>query len=86
MSVCGGCRAEIYRWQDTKPSVLLGGGIRINSHAAYDDTPAGVAANRRRRWEDWRDLVVRQSNLIRDSCAREHRLGQGALFDIEVAA
>lgn len=85
-ALCDDCRSKIYAWQDTKPSVLLGGGIRFHSHAAYDDTPAGMRANWERRWRDWRDLVEFQSELIRGICARQHQAGQTALFELDVAA
>lgn len=84
MSVCAKCSAEIWRWRDTTPRILRAG-IRISNHAAYDDTAHGMATNRRRRWEDWRDLVVHQTGLIRAHCAAEHH-GQTALFDLDGAA
>lgn len=72
--LCGDCRDRIHDWQDTKPSVLLAGGIRLGGGGAYDDTASGMRANRERRWRDWRDLVNFQERLIRDICTTEQHV------------
>lgn len=68
--LCGPCRATSDAWlHDTKPSTHVRPGVSFVSHAAYDDTPAGAAANTRARWEQWRDLVRTQQAMIATNCA-----------------
>lgn len=70
--MCPACREAADKWLHSNPLQVLGGGIKIVSHAAYDDSVAGVMANRRYRWQQWRDLVVFQMDLIRRICADKH--------------
>lgn len=58
----------------TSPLTHVDTGITFQSHAAYDDTPAGVRSNRTARYEKWRDLVQFQCRLIADICARQHQV------------
>ena len=65
---CPPCRALADKWLYSNPARVLGGGVRIASGAAYDDTAAGVADNRRGRYEQWRRLVREQIALIVEGC------------------
>lgn len=75
--VCAVCRAEQDKWTHMSPETarrIMQPGIRIGNGAAYDDTPAGMAANRRRRVDDFYALVRRQHVLIADSCEKNAHL------------
>ncbi len=61
---CTACREEAARWLDYRPART----VRIAAGAAYDDTAAGVADNRRVRFEAWRTLVREQRARIYAEC------------------
>ena len=69
-SLCGPCREEWLKWLDYQQPVT---GIKFANHAAYDDTTAGRGGVRRSGFEQWRDTIRYQQQLIKDDCARNHR-------------
>lgn len=73
MTLCATCQAESDRWLESSPSEVLPLlSIAYGSGAAYDTTGAGIRQRRSARWQQWRDLVVFQRNLIREGCASGH--------------
>jgi hypothetical protein len=48
-------------------------GLRINSGATRDDTLAGIKDRQRARFEEWRDTIRSNQELIEKICARRHR-------------
>lgn len=74
--LCAPCRAERDRWLDTTPNRLIPRpGFAYGSGAAYDSTPAGAAGNRSARYQEWRETVRFQRDLIATAC----RNGQHAV-------
>lgn len=67
---CAACALARERWLDTTPTMLDTPGFTFGSGAAYDGTVAGVAGNRRARYERWRVLVREQRAAILAACLR----------------
>lgn len=77
--LCDTCRAEFDRWYDYR----LDRPAPFTSQSNYDRIPEGVADNRRAGYEQWRDTVRYQQDLIRQHCAEQHQQGTlriGSLF------
>jgi len=71
--ICSPCQEERSRWLDTRPSQMLPRfGIAHGSGAAYDVSAAGIGDNRGSQYEQWRQLVRSQRDLIARTC-REQR-------------
>lgn len=70
---CDACRAEIARWYDYR----LPRPVQFANHGGYDETGRGIADNGSARYEQWRDTVRYQQDLIRQQCAAQH--GHGPL-------
>ena len=66
--LCTECTAAYNKWLDSKPSKVLNGGVKFANHATYDDTAAGLRDNASHRFEQWRQLVRRQTDLIARLC------------------
>lgn len=64
---CRTCADEINRWLDSTPQQLVPR-VPFASSAAYDATPAGAAANRSARYEQWRRTVRAQTALLVEQC------------------
>lgn len=67
--ICDGCRDEINRWYDVKPSDLYG--IRIGSIG--QNNHQNVMSANKGRVEDYYALVKRQERMIRERCLRDHQ-------------
>lgn len=74
MALCPPCSDLWQRWLDTKPSTHVTPGTGFQSHAAYDDTTAGMRDNNRARHTRWVDLVRTQQAAIAQKCRTQHLL------------
>lgn len=66
--MCQPCAEASNKWLDyrIKPSFQI---------HQVDDTARGVNDKRKRRFEDWRDLIKTQQAMIADQCKRKHQEG-----------
>ena len=62
--MCAECRAKHDAWLDYR----LPPRVNIASGSSRDDTVAGVADARKARFQEWRDTINRQQELIRAQC------------------
>ncbi len=68
---CHACRAEQDRWYDTTPQGLypnFGYVAQAHVQTSYSMSPRGLRETRTARWEQWRDTVRHQRDLIASTC------------------
>lgn len=70
-ALCPSCRADRDAWLRYRPVYP----IKIASGASYDDSVAGVMANRQARADATYQLIRDQIALIERICATQHHTG-----------